>query len=113
MHEILGRFKPDLIILSETHTQFENSKRFWEKEGHTTVNIIEAVGHSGGLWVLGNINCLYSFTVFESIYQCTTVEVTRGNSSWFCSGIYASPIISIRETLWDYLRDLRNCVNQP
>jgi len=27
MHEILGQFKPGLIVLSETHTRFENSTR--------------------------------------------------------------------------------------
>jgi hypothetical protein len=33
MREILVRFKPDWIVLSETHTAFDSSKRFWEKEG--------------------------------------------------------------------------------
>jgi len=65
------------------------------------------------IYIVGKTGCHspYSFTVLESVSQCITVKVARGNNSWFCSGIYASPIISIREGLWDYLRDLRSRVN--
>jgi hypothetical protein len=113
MREILVRFKPDLIVLSETHTAFDSSKRFWEKEGYMKVEVMEATGHSGGLWVLYNISCPYSFTLMESVSQCITIQITRGNVSWVCSGIYASPTTSVREGLWDYLCGLRTRVMQP
>jgi len=107
MHEILSRFKPDFIFLSETHTRFEKSKRFWDREGYENVEIVEAEGQSGGLWAMRNLTSPFSFSVVECFSQCITIKVTRNTASWVFSGVYASPTISIREGLWNYLRELR------
>jgi len=113
MCEILKRFKPDVVVLCETHTSFDPSKKNWEKEGYLVVDIIEAEGHSSGLWVLNNGSGPYSFSVIESVAQCITFKVTQSNMSRVCSGVYACPTPSVREDLWSYLRGLRTRFVQP
>lgn len=41
------------------------------------------------------------------MYQCITLAIESGDTSWTCSGIYASPNFSSRCCLWDYLNNLR------
>lgn len=76
-------------------------------------DIEEAAGHSGGLWALHRRGSVYRFQVEDCVRQCISVKVSRGNQSWLCSGIYASPTFSVRCQLWDYLRDLRRRVICP
>lgn len=38
-----------MVILCETHTKYDPSKRFWEKEGYMIVDVMEVEGHSVGL----------------------------------------------------------------
>ncbi|PNX62545.1 hypothetical protein L195_g061197, partial [Trifolium pratense] len=47
MHDLVSRYKPDVIFLFETHTMFVSSERFWDREGYEKIEIQEAQGHSG------------------------------------------------------------------
>lgn len=113
MHEVLVKCRPNLVFVSETRTAFQGTTSFWEREGYVLVRIEEAAGHFGGLWALHRRGSVYRFQVEDCMRQCISVKVSRGNQSWLCSGIYASPTFSVRCQLWDYLRDLRRRIICP
>ncbi|XP_025607610.1 uncharacterized protein [Arachis hypogaea] len=48
------------------------------------VGIVEANGHSGGIWVLCS-NSNISVRVFDVVDQCISFKITMGNTSSYCS----------------------------
>ena len=52
MKELVRKFHPEVFIVLETHTQFNKVKSFWEQLGYIAVDVAEATGHFGGIWVL-------------------------------------------------------------
>lgn len=75
--------------------------------------IVEAQGQSGGIWALAYTGCRVRFGVLEVHDQCISVKISFGNSSWVCTGVYASPHAARRMRLWDYLGDLRRTISRP
>lgn len=84
---------------------------FWRKLGFTPGALVEAVGHSGGIWVL----CRVGLVVLqvEKFSQAVTVRVGGGGNGWFLSAIYGSPTPSIREELWHHLCQKRGEFQTP
>ncbi|XP_057419022.1 uncharacterized protein LOC130713254 [Lotus japonicus] len=97
----------------ETHVQFDRVKKFWENLGFLPVNIVEAHGHSGGLWCLALSHILPCIHVVDVFEQAITVEVRVSQSPWICTGVYASPIPASRVACWRYLATLRQRINYP
>lgn len=46
--EYLKHYKPSIVILLETHTQFSQVSKFWEILGYSVVHIVEARVMQGG-----------------------------------------------------------------
>jgi exonuclease III len=63
MHDLVNRYKPDVIFLFETHTSFASAERFWAREGYDKIGILEAQGHSGGIWAVQRQGNGYVFFV--------------------------------------------------
>ncbi|PNY14872.1 ribonuclease H, partial [Trifolium pratense] len=106
VHDLARRFKPELIILVETHTPFTSSENFWHREGYEKIAVQEAQGHAGGIWAVKRRGSEFSFTPVSTMHQCVSFVVAKGNDKWLCSGIYASPISTVRPRLWDHLEEL-------
>ena len=100
------------FIVLETHTQLNNVKSFWEKIGYRTASLVDAVGHSSGIWILV-ANNIHQVSIIDYNSQCVTVEFTAGLNSWICSAIYASPTPMLREELWQYLGRLGRSLSKP
>ena len=103
--ELVRRFSPSFFFLMETHVAFDRVKLFWTKLGYEAVKIIEAQGHSGGIWILSSKQSICC-NVLSCFNQAIIVEFSRGRSKWLCTVVYASPIPSQRELLWDYLQEV-------
>jgi hypothetical protein len=52
MHDVVSKYKPDVIFLFETHTLFSSAEQFWNRKGYEKIEIQEAQGHSGGIWAI-------------------------------------------------------------
>lgn len=76
MREVLRRYKPDVVLLYETHTSFANTKKFWDKVGYLMIVVEEARGHAGGIWVLKNVSTGFGFHVRETMHQCITFSIS-------------------------------------
>lgn len=85
MRELLRRYKPDLVFVFEPHFQFTQAKNFCDKVRYYVVAVVEAFGHSGGVWALSREDSPYSFDMFNSMLQCVSVEVSCGGNKWLCT----------------------------
>lgn len=50
--EYVKQFNPSMVLLLETHVQFAKVPLFWERLGYSVMHVVEARGHSGGIWWL-------------------------------------------------------------
>ncbi|XP_057442323.1 uncharacterized protein LOC130734042 [Lotus japonicus] len=105
--------KPDIIIIVEPRCQFNRVRSFWTSLGFTLQFISEATGFSGGIWVLSNEASNLSFRLWDMHSQIVSFEIWRANFSWICSAVYASPIPTNREVLWQHLAGLRGNISLP
>lgn len=55
----------------------------------------------------------FSVSVLDVSAYSISVNVMLGNKSWVCTGVYASPIPSLRAPFWNYLCTLGNSINNP
>jgi hypothetical protein len=109
MHELVSRYRPDLLILVETHIAFSSAESFFHRENYEKIDVQEvqeAQGHSGGIWIMQRRGCDFNFTPVSKMHQCVSVIVSKGNDKWLCSGVYASPVCTARPALWECLEDL-------
>ena len=110
MREMVVKFNPSIVILLETRVQYLKVSKSWEKMGFYPIAVEEARGFAGGIWVLAkdkSVKC----SVLESSHQ--TVSLSFGDTEWWCTAVYASPIPSVRESLWNHLRGLRTRFSKP
>jgi hypothetical protein len=113
MHDVVSKYKPNVIFLFETHTLFSSAEQFWNREGYEKIEIQEAHGYSGGIWAIQRRDSGFSFTVVDKMHQCVNFVITKGNDKWLCSGVYASPIFTVRAALWNHLDKLAKDVSLP
>ncbi|XP_057443884.1 uncharacterized protein LOC130736046 [Lotus japonicus] len=113
LKELIRTKQPDIVILLETRCQFSRVSQFWSSVGFSLAYISEAVGFSGGIWILTNNSSNLSCRLHHMHQQVVSFEVWRDSLSWIYSAIYASPIPARREELWSLLVDLRRNISIP
>jgi hypothetical protein len=106
LKELINRYHPTLLIIMETHSPFVNMQRFWDHQGYSSVAVVDAQGHSGGLWILKQNGLTFDVQVDDVYLNAITVSISLGNNKWFCTGLYASPTPSTRANYWNYLCNL-------
>src|ERR1044072_7465465 len=85
--DLLRKWKPDIVILVETHCVFSRVEQFWRRQGYKALFISEAVGHSGGIWVLSVDGLPGQFTLHDIHSQVVSFSLTRGTVKWMCSAV--------------------------
>ncbi|XP_019434885.1 PREDICTED: uncharacterized protein LOC109341431 [Lupinus angustifolius] len=113
VRDLIRKFLPYLVVLVETHCQFEDARVFWNDLGYQECDIVEAYGHSSGIWVLSCIDSASSYTCIDKCSQAISIRVHYGMYSWICSAVYTSPSWSMRELLWEHLANLWTLVVIP
>lgn len=63
MFELLHRYKPYLVFVSETNTRFASTNKLWDRETYVVLVVEEAQGHSLGVLALQKINLGFRITV--------------------------------------------------
>lgn len=98
-HEIVAKYNSDVVILLETRTSGNRASSIIYTLGFDSYIKIDAMGFSGGIWLLWNpLNI--TIDPLASSFQELHCKVTVSNSSFILSAIYASPTYSLREKLW-------------
>lgn len=111
--ELIKKHNPSLFFIMETHVLFDKVKLFWQRMGYSPVHVVEAQGHSGGLWALAQVGLNLNLSVWEFSNQSITLEFKSTNCSWTCTAIYASPNPSTRDHFWNYLCNLSRNITSP
>lgn len=111
--DLIRRFSPTFVIIMETHGAFKKTEFFWSRAGYMQVEVVEARGQSGGLWILKQNDCNVVTTTHDVFRDTVTLKLSLGSDSWFLTGMYASPFYSTRLELWNYLVTLKDSIVGP
>ncbi|XP_024632715.1 uncharacterized protein [Medicago truncatula] len=113
LKDLMRKHNPTFIAIYETHVPYLRLSTFWANTDYTPVHIIEANGHSGGIWLLKHSATNILTTITDSNHHSLTFTINRGNASSFCTCIYASPNPTQRPTLWTHLINLNHSIDAP
>ncbi|KAJ1387847.1 Endonuclease/exonuclease/phosphatase superfamily [Sesbania bispinosa] len=111
--QLISSYRPSLCFLFETHCQFSLEESFWTKLGFELAGLMEAQNHSGGVWVLKDQQVDFSLEVVDMFPQMVTFRCYKGLNSWIGNAVYASPVPSGREMLWNHIRSVHMNINSP
>lgn len=101
------------MALCETHCKFDRVSVFWQQQGFELIHEVEALGHSGGIWLLAPQHRTFGVIFLEAHDQALSVEINSNGRRWVCSALYASPNPTRRQELWRYLADFRGRCARP
>jgi hypothetical protein len=106
MKEIIRKYHPTFLAILETHVPYAKLSSFWTNNGYTPIQVIEANGHSGGIWLLKHYVSTITTTVIDTNQYSITFTITHGDASSTCTCVYASPNPTLHTNFWNYLIDL-------
>ncbi|XP_025702516.1 uncharacterized protein [Arachis hypogaea] len=111
--EIVRINKPDIVILLETRCSGEKARKIISKSGFDFYHIEEAVGFSGGIWVMWkDPNIVIS--ILKSKTQYVHMNVKKDfDEDWFLTAVYASPREVNRRELWNDIKMIKNGIRGP
>ncbi|RYR24559.1 hypothetical protein Ahy_B02g058063 [Arachis hypogaea] len=106
IRDMRKEYDAHFIILLETHVSGMKGKKIRDKMGFDGSFIVEAVGHSGGIWCLWDAG-IWDVVVLDYSHQLVHLQVSCNNSdSWLLSACYGSPQRATRRSLWSNIRSL-------
>jgi hypothetical protein len=111
--DVTRKYSPTFLIIVETHTSYEKTKKFWIRAGYASIHTVDARGHSGGIWLLKQNGSNIAADIFEVYKDTITICLSLGGASWFLTGIYASPVHTSRLELWNHIADMRRDIVGP
>nr|XP_025625613.1 uncharacterized protein LOC112717905 [Arachis hypogaea] len=92
--------RPDVVILLETRCSGIKARNVISSFGFSFSHIEEAVGYSGGIWIMWKDPDL-AIDVILTKNQFVHMKVKRGNKEeWFLIAVYANPREDKRRELW-------------
>lgn len=109
---MLKRFTTDILALFETHAGGDKAGKICQGLGFENSFRIDAVGQSGGLWLLWR-NGIGSVTIVASSDQFIYAKVGEGLEVLHLVVVYAAPTVSRRSGLWDTLKGVIQGIDEP
>jgi len=113
LKELMRKHNPTLMAIYETHVPYSRLSVFWSNNNYIPIHIIEANGHSGGIWLLKHSATNITTTVIDSNPHSITFSITCGSASTICTCIYASPNPTLRPNLWSHLVNFNRSIDAP
>lgn len=109
---IVKIYQPNMVVLLEPRISGFKSDNFIKRSGFDRSHRVEALGFSGGIWILWKD--LFTVEITFNHKQFIHFKVSENDSllSWI-SVVYASPIPCLRKQLWDNLESLASMVRGP
>lgn len=109
---MLKRWPTDVLAIFETHASAENAGRICQGLGFEDSSRVDAVGQSGGLWLLWRQE-IGDVVVINSADQFIHVKVTKEEEVLHIIVVYAAPTASRRSGLWALLREEIRVISEP
>ncbi|KAJ1395871.1 Endonuclease/exonuclease/phosphatase superfamily [Sesbania bispinosa] len=113
IRELVSSHKTDIFSILDTHCAFKRVENFWRRLRFKPVCIVEAAGHSGGIWIMVQFSCSFSVDLINSFSQVVTIKLSSSRRSWACSVVYGSHVPINRESLWKHLIHLCQNISIP
>ncbi|KAK2420252.1 hypothetical protein QL285_031014 [Trifolium repens] len=113
LKEVIRKYRPTFLAILETHVPYARLSSFWTNNGYTPIHVIEANGHSGGIWLLKHSIVTINTTVIDSNQYSIAFIVTHGDASSTCTCVDASPNPTLRTNFWNYLIGLSLTITGP
>lgn len=111
--DIIHVRKPDILLLLETRMQSEGADWILDRFHFTEMVAVEARGFAGGLWCFWDGENI-SLKVLKCTAQLINVQVEGKNQlKWLLSLVYASPVVSVRDTFCEFVECMSRYVNVP
>lgn len=111
--ELRREYKASLIFLLETHSSGSNALKQARKTGFSGQHIVDARGHSGGIWCLWDL-AVWKVEILECSDQFVHIKVVWNSQvTWLVAVVYGSPRYVKRNDLWADLIRLGNSLDLP
>lgn len=109
---LLKKFNTDVLAIFETHAGGDRASSICQGLGFDKSFRVDAVGQSGGLWLLwrsdvGEIN------IVKSDAQFIYAKITRDQEVFNLIVVYAAPSVNRRSGLWNQLDEVLSGVEGP
>lgn len=91
---------PDIVILTKTRVSGDCGNSIINGLGFQRYLKVDAIGFSGGIWVLWNPNTITVEPIATAFHE-VFLKVQASNGTFILTAIYASPIFAIRKLLWE------------
>ncbi|KAJ6418599.1 hypothetical protein OIU84_001878 [Salix udensis] len=102
----------DVFVVLEPRISGSKALNVTTNLGFSHYHIVDAIGYSGGVWLLWNGSSV-SLQVIAHASQSITALVHVRNKCWLLTVVYANSNPRIRESLWTYFDGLAKTSNLP
>ncbi|XP_031124225.1 uncharacterized protein LOC116026939 [Ipomoea triloba] len=104
--------QPSIFCLVETKVSGENANSICVKIGFEKWARVEAIGYSGGIWIMWSGTLQIDILNFHPQFVHMTVTEPTGRM-WNFSVVYGSPSLQLRRRLWNSLSRNKVQVDHP
>ncbi|CAL1407206.1 unnamed protein product [Linum trigynum] len=107
-NEYKRRHRPQIVIIVEPRISGDRAKDVRQSLGFDKEFVVEAVGFSGGIWVLWNSTdiCLSQVNAHAQFIHIQVEPAGVPGHKWLLTAVYANPAPMQRRVLWEALREL-------
>ncbi|KAJ8423470.1 hypothetical protein Cgig2_013513 [Carnegiea gigantea] len=113
LKEHIGIQQPTILALVETHITGSRAQFVCDRIGYGWCFHVEAQGFRGGIWVLWRSEDV-GVNIIRHHDQYVTIEVNKQcYNPWLLTVVYASPHITLGETLWRELHQFDTQCTTP
>lgn len=109
---ILKKYDSDMLALFETHASGDRAQRICQGLGFDNSVRVDAVGQSGGIWLLWKSN-VGLVDIVKKSEQYIHARVTKDADVTHIVVVYAAPSVSRRSGLWEERRSSIQGVTDP
>ncbi|KAK0608600.1 hypothetical protein LWI29_033148 [Acer saccharum] len=102
----------EVLVVFEPRISGVKAYRVIDNLGFPNRFVVEALGFSGGIWLLWNDSRVKLEVVANSRHSIAVV-IDNGSLFWVRTMVYANPNPVVMKSLWGYLSALRRCFKGP
>ena len=110
LKDMIRKHRPSFLATLETHVPYARLSTFSTNIGYTPEHIIEANGHSGGIWLLKHTAAATTTSITDYNQYSITFTISLGGANTTCTCVYASPNPTLRTAFWNYLSNLNHAI---
>ena len=113
LRELVQRWKPNIVILSETKMKKYQMENVKFKIGLMNGLIVPSVRRSGGLAMLWSRDIKLEVQSYSRNFVDAVVTDFDSGFKWRITGFYDNPETCRRKESWDFLRSLNRMCHLP